>query len=138
MAVNVHICKDLLKVFFQGDITTDDLQKHLKELWKIDSYTEITLHRLMDFSEVNPSSFNTDDLRFLANALHSEGLKNDIKAAIIASKPAQYGLARMLMAYSNHPQIEEAVFRDSTSACNWLNGMATTPSRDGAVDRVSR
>jgi len=122
MPINFQTVDGLIIVQFQGRVTGEDLQRLADAYQDIEAQLAKTPDRVTDLSDWIP---NSEDLP--SSMLNEFGrrralakVRNEVKSAIIAPHPGQFGLARMYQAYNRNPKIETMIFKDSNSAYAWL------------------
>jgi hypothetical protein len=117
--LHIHLC---------GKVTAADLNGIADQLGQIEATAETTPPRLVDFSEVEETVVNFPEMNQVMEKRRSAQLKNDVKLAVVAQTPIQFGYARMFQTLNANPRIELALFADLAAALRWLLG--TTPGPD--------
>ena len=120
MPIIIQMRDGVIEAAFRGNIAVEDFQQLKVTLQDLESRLEVTPDRISDLSEASFSELRASDLVAFAENRGVAKLKNKIKSAIIAPKPVQYGLTRVFMTRNQNPAIEIMVFKDSTSAYNWI------------------
>lgn len=112
-----------------GTVTSDDLQQLLESLSEDELRLSVTPNRITDLLGASFSDLSSDKLVVAAEIRRDAKLKNKVKSAFIATRPEQYGLARIFMGYNQNPDVSIMIFKDSVSAYNWIG--AGSKSDDG-------
>ena len=120
MPIKLQIRDRLIEVTFLGNITGLDLQQQIETLRDLESRLEVSPDRVTDLSAACDAELPASDVVLFAEERDVAKLKNKIKSAIIAPSPIQYGLARMFMACNKNPAIEIRLFREASSAYDWI------------------
>lgn len=132
MAFKYQLCDGYIKLTLIGTVTFDDLKQVLKRLAEDELQLPVTPHRITDLSDANFSDISSEHLVAVAEIRRNAKLKNKVKSALIATRPEQYGLARMFMGHNQNPDITIMVFKDSDSAYNWIGAESESDDRPDA------
>ena len=124
MALTFEIRDGLMEIKFHGDVLADDFLRLVDLMQAAESRLEVSPDRILDFSESSFMHLATFELINFATRRNYALLKNEVKAAIIAPKPEQYGHARLVQTYNQNPKIKVRVFNDAASAYEWLGRAA--------------
>jgi len=98
----------------------DDFLQALRVVEELESRLPVTPDRITDITDGDFSELHSQQLVAVAERRKNAPLKNKIKSAIVAPKPDQYGLARMFAGFNQNSDITIMIFKDSTSAYEWL------------------
>ncbi len=121
MAFEIQQLDGLVHVKLTGHITGDDLIAMAKVFSEIEPRYDVSPHRISDCSEVEDVVLNFAEMEAFAAKRRVARLKNKVKSAIVATKPIQFGFARMFQTLNNNPNIEIVIFSDAENARNWIN-----------------
>jgi hypothetical protein len=134
MAIQFNMRGGWVEVIMQGNVTNDDLRQLLASYNEAEARLPVTPDRITDLSQAVMTAIDAGQLREFSLARQAAQLKNNVKSAIIAPEPEQYGLARMFQAFNQNPKIEICLFRDAASAYTWIGRpMPATASAVAAV-----
>jgi len=111
-------------VQFSGQLTVDDLSAAARRLDEADATAASALHRLTDISGVENISIDFAAMQDFAEKRSAVTHKIQVRSAIVAQTPVQYGCARMFQMLSKQPGIKFAVFSEMSSALHWISGKA--------------
>jgi hypothetical protein len=124
MALTFQIRDGLIELTFRGDIMAKDIVQAVVLVRDAEAELDVSPDRISDLSDTNLGRLETEDVREFAHQRNTVPMKNKVKSAIIAPKPEQFGLARLFQAHNENPMVEVQVFRDATSAYDWLGRKA--------------
>jgi hypothetical protein len=124
MPLSFKIRDGLIEITFRGNITAKDIVQAVVLVRDAEAELAVAPDRISDLSDTNLSGLEAEDVREFAHQRNAVPMKNKVKSAIIASKPEQFGLARLFQAHNENPMVEVQVFRDATSAYEWLGRKA--------------
>lgn len=116
---------DLLVAELTGNVTAQELLEFGSELSAFERQYPVTPDRLTDISGIANISFDYESIQTFARLRNDSPPANPIKSAVYAPTHAQFGMARIFQALSNHPAITVEIFRDRTAALAWLSGFDT-------------
>jgi len=122
MAYEFTIQAEYLHLQFSGQLTVEELSIGAKLLDEADATAGAAMHRLTDISGVKDISINFAAMQDFAEKRSAVKHKNQVRSAIVAKTPVQYGCARMFQMLSKQPGIMFAVFGDTASALLWISG----------------
>lgn len=105
-----------------GQLNMTDLTEVTKPLDEADKMMETSPHRLIDVSEVDGIQLNFTAIHQLTENRRAVKLKNNVKSALVARTPVQFGFARMFQTLNSQSQIEVRIFSDADSALRWITG----------------
>jgi hypothetical protein len=110
----------LMEARLHGDVTAEDFWQLDQFAREADSRLEASPDRILDISDGNWAQIQSELVRVIAVIREKEPLKNKVKAAIVAPKLEQYGIARMFQTLNQNPALEINIFKDAPSAYGWL------------------
>ncbi len=120
MPYEILLSGQLITTRLYGLVTPKELLDSAVEMAKIEAEQPVTLNRLTDLLGVEASDFDTEAIHQLAAVRSEAVLRNPVKSAIVAPKPAHYGFSRMFQTLNENPLITVEVFHDLRSALAWL------------------
>jgi hypothetical protein len=120
MAADCKMKNGLLVVTLGEHMTSAELFKLMSSADKLEQEQSETPDRLTDFSAVDHLDLDFRRMLSLTDRRNRMTLKNQIKSAIVAPKPMQFGFARMFETLLTNPKIELRIFRDFSTALLWL------------------
>jgi hypothetical protein len=120
MSYHLHTDPALFQIEFHGTLTANDLSELAVELESMEAACEIVPDRIISLEGVTEVSLRGDDVRDIASRRKSRRFPNRFRSAIVASRAASVGYARMFTALNDHPQIKVAVFPFADEAYEWL------------------
>ena len=121
MAIDIQMRNGVIEVTLKGEVTPEELQRHLQEIGELEQRLEVTPDRIVDVTAASVDGLDSCHVVEIAKGRKVAQLKNKVKSAFIAGTPIQFGLARMFMAYNQNPNIEIMIFKDAASARAWIN-----------------
>ena len=104
----------------RGQVTMADLAAITGLLDKAEAAPGASPHRVFDITEAEDITVNFVAVHDFSARRRMVTLKNQVKTAIVAKTPVQFGCARMFQMVSQQPQTEVAVFSDAPSALAWV------------------
>ena len=110
----------LMLARFYGAVTAEDFWRLDQLAREADSRLEANPDRILDISDADWGLVESELVRNMAAIREKEPMKNHVKAAIVAPKPEQYGIARMFQALNQNPAVEVQIFTDAPGAYEWL------------------
>ena len=110
----------LMLARFYGALTAEDFWRLDQLAREADSRLEANPDRILDISDADWGLVESELVRNMAAIREKEPMKNHVKAAIVAPKPEQYGIARMFQALNQNPAVEVQIFTDAPGAYEWL------------------
>jgi len=110
----------LMEASFHGAITANDFWRLDQLSREADARLEASPDRILDISDATFELVEAELVRGMAVIREKEPLKNNVKAAIVAPKPEQYGMARMFQALNHNPALDIRIFTDAPSGYEWL------------------
>jgi NAD(P)H-flavin reductase len=120
MPLIFNLREGLMETKLHGAVTAEDLLRLDQLAREADSRLEASPNRILDISDATWGLVNSELVRSMAAIREREPMKNHVKAAIVAPKPEQYGIARMFQALDENPALEIQIFKDAPSAYEWL------------------
>jgi hypothetical protein len=122
MGYEITIKDGYAHVQFTGQLAVQDLSETARRLDEADATAASVLHRLTDISGVENISIDFAAMQDFAEKRSAVKHKNQVRSAIVAKTPVQYGCARMFQMLSKQPGIKFAVFSEMGSALHWISG----------------
>ena len=110
----------LMLARFYGAVTAEDFWRLDQLAREADSRLEANPDRILDITDADWGLVESELVRNMAAIREKEPMKNHVKAAIVAPKPEQYGIARMFQALNQNPAVEVQIFTDAPGAYEWL------------------
>jgi polyhydroxyalkanoate synthesis regulator protein len=120
MPISTQLRDNIIVSVWHGEIVLADMVQMLKALEDFEVQLPVAPDRLTDMSGAQVLRFLSGDMVSMAQSRQQAKLKNQVKSAIIATSPEQYGLARMFQAYNQNPDIHIMIFRERRPAYEWL------------------
>jgi len=120
MPLIFNLREGLMETKLHGAVTAEDLLRLDQLAREADSRLEASPNRILDISDATWGLVNSELVRSMAAIREREPMKNNVKAAIVAPKAEQYGIARMFQALDENPALEIQIFKDASSAYEWL------------------
>jgi hypothetical protein len=120
MPINFQLREGFIEVDFYGKVTLLDLRQAMSAIIDAESRLAVTPDRITYLSDADFSEFSSMHVVAAAESRRAAPLKNKIKSAIVATQPEQFGLARMFMSLNQNPDTSTMIFKDVTSAHQWL------------------
>ena len=110
----------ILYFAFRGEFNLADLRNGAEAASQIEAEAAISPDRIIDISAVESMNLNFADMQALVKLRRAAPLKNNVKSAIVALTPVQYGFARMFQTILENPKITVEIFMDQDSARAWI------------------
>jgi len=120
MPIQVYFDAETMRIDFSGHVTREELFRGLREIETVESAPAVTPHRITDLSAMAVSDNSFPEVLALAEHRKRRQFPNAFKAAIVASRPANVGIARMFQTLNDHPQITIRIFPDLAAAQAWI------------------
>jgi hypothetical protein len=111
---------ELFQIEFYGTLTPDDLRALANELASAEVARDVVPDRLTVLEEVTEITLRGEDLRDVVTTRKATRFPNRFRSAIVASRAAAVGYARMFQLLNDHPQITIALFPAVEAAHDWL------------------
>lgn len=120
MAHEIKIANGIICITFTGTITSLDLDQIGDKAERLESELTPTPDRMTDLTSCESIDLDYKKMVPFASRRSEAPLKNDVKSALIASKPVHYGFAHMFSTLNTNPKITIQVFSDVKDALKWL------------------
>jgi hypothetical protein len=120
MAVEITSSPAGLEMGFSGRVTGEDCARLIGEIVALEERLPVSPDRLTDFSATTELAIDFTVIERVAQARISRPPRNPIRNAIVAPRPAHFGIARMFQTLNTCPEVEMRIFRDRPSAEAWL------------------
>ena len=109
---------ELVLTTAEGEVTTEDLMAHARELA---STPNRPLQELVDLSDRAEITIDTDAVRQVAEYLNeADDNTPGSRLAMVAKTDAIFGLLRIFEAHREHSNLTIRIFRDRSEAFDWL------------------
>ena len=120
MPLHFQMREGLMEARFDGAITAKDFWRLDQLSREADAQLPASPDRILDISDATFELVEAELVRGIAVVREKEPLKNNVKAAFVAPKPEQFGMARMYQALNQNPALDIRIFKDAPSAYEWL------------------
>jgi hypothetical protein len=120
MPIRSYFDAETLRLDFSGHVSREELFRALRELETLEAAPAVTPHRIVDLSAITESANSFPEVFALAAQRKRRQFPNAFKSAIVATRPADIGIARMFQTLNDHPQIRIRIFPDLAAAQAWL------------------
>lgn len=110
-----------VRLAFWDLVVPQDLYSAMRELEALEARVSPVPNRLIDLSGLTDSDVTGEDVHAVAERRLARRFPNRFKSALVASRPAQVGYARMFQMFNDHPDITLEVFASSELAIRWLD-----------------
>jgi hypothetical protein len=110
----------ILFQIFPEAMTDHDMNPLAKEMDGVDNEYSILPNRLVNLQALNSFDGNFDSVLKLAQMRVAKKFPNRFKSALVVANDLQLGFARMFQTLSDNPQVTLEVFRDESTAIEWL------------------
>lgn len=125
----------VVRIRFLAEVVPDDLQTLRREIDRIDEELPVAPHRLVDLAEASGAQIDYSRIAAFAESRRVKRLRNNIRVAMVARAPHQFGVARMFQSLFSNPQMELQVFRELVAAEAWVVGAPETLLEED-LDRI--
>lgn len=122
MAFDLKITNGVICVTLNGVLNSEDLRGAAESFHKLEAQAAVCPNRIIDLSSVDEVNLDFGAVEKLAALRNTTPLKNEVKSAIVATKPVQYGFARMFQTLNTNPKICLKLFTDRDAGWAWVNG----------------
>jgi len=137
MPFDLHITDGALRVNWHGIITRDDLRQMAQAFAQAVAGPDAIPRWMTDFSSAETFDVDFASVSGFASTIRTLPLNLPVKSAIVASRPLQFGFARMYQTLQNKPNVVVQFFPDSDSAWAWLKA-ENQGRKNGGQDRGRR
>jgi hypothetical protein len=124
MSYSIQILDGVVDIRLRGTINSMELREVADAARKIEEEAPTSPNRIVDLSLVDEFHLDFGAMGQLANLRQSAPLKNKVKSAIVASKPAQFGYARMYQMLNENPDVNLELFTDREKGLAWITSDA--------------
>jgi len=121
VAFDSKMAQGIVCLTFRGYVMAEDIRDMVDLLTKIETEARVSPDRIVDLSAIAGISLNFSAITNYAAARRTAPLKNEVKAAIVAPHPLQYGFARMFQTLNDNPDINMEIFTDKDSGLTWIS-----------------
>ena len=101
-----------------GVLDRDDLDAVMAEIERLEDI--VTKDRLTDLTALERIDVGFEEVFALAMRRAQRQITTPIRSALVASKPVQFGFARMFQMLNDNPRIQIRIFGNLTEAEQWL------------------
>ena len=120
MSHSIQILDGVVDIRFRGTVNSAELREVAEATGKIEEELPVSPNRIIDLSLVDEFQLDFRAMEQTAKLRRSAPLKNKVKSAIIATKPVQYGYARMFQTLNDNPNIDLELFTDRAKGLAWI------------------
>lgn len=120
MALEVDLSSGILEIRFSGSVGADDFVRLGQEVVAWESRLPTSPDRITDFTATTALDADFAAIERIAQVRNDHPPKNQVRSAVVAPRPVQYGVARMFQSMNTCASVEMRVFPDRASAVRWL------------------
>lgn len=130
MSVTVQMEGDYLLIEFAGAFTTDDIPRLIQSVKEFEAKLGYAPKRIIDLTGIESMAVSFPDIAEIVKARRSLTYPNLLRSALVADRPVQFGLARMVQSLNQHEQITMEIFPSRAAAQAWLEAEPHAPELD--------
>ena len=121
MGYRIDANQNIWRVVFSRTLTNSDLLEIVQKIKTIDTNNPVAPDGIVDMRDLDNIDLGFSDVNSFDESVRGHSLPNNVKVALLADRPIQYGFARMFQTLFNHPQVELEVIEDEKDALEWLS-----------------
>lgn len=120
MSYSIQILGGVVDIRLHGTVNSTEIREVAEATRKIEEELPTSPNRIVDLSLVDEFHLDFGAVEQIAKLRRSAPLKNKVKSAIVASKPAQFGYARMYQMLNENPNVNLELFTDREKGLAWI------------------